>query len=208
VGGTDGTSALSLWLDAGTITGISDGADITTWEDQSGNGYDAAVGTAAPSYSATGGGNVQPALTFDNANSENLFVTDLPTDYVISRKITIDNTKVVGTADHTDFPVLISFTDADLRTIANGGNVYNTNGYDIVFTASDGTTLLDFDLEKYVATTGEYIVWVRIPTLDYDDDTDIYIHYGNASVTTDQSSTGVWDTNYQGVWHLEERPVN
>ena len=31
----------------------------------------------------------------------------------------------------------------------------------------------------------------------------IYMCYGNSSITTDQSNpTGVWDTNYKGVWHL------
>ena len=37
VGTTDGTSNLSLWLDAGTITGIANNANMTgTWEDLSG----------------------------------------------------------------------------------------------------------------------------------------------------------------------------
>ncbi len=53
-------------------------------------------------------------------------------------------------------------------------------GYDIVFVAADGSTLLDFELERHVATTGEYVAWVRIPTLDYNDDMDIYIYYGNS----------------------------
>ena len=42
--------------------------------------------------------------------------------YSFKKKITIDNTKVSGTADHTDFPILISVTDTDLRTTGNGGS--------------------------------------------------------------------------------------
>lgn len=124
--------------------------------------------------------------------------------YSYKKKITIDNTKVSGTADLSNFTFLINHTDADLRTIANGGKVTHANGYDIAFTAADGYTLLDHDIEKYVATTGEYIAWVRIPTLDYNDDTEIYIYYGNATVSTDPSATATWDTNFAGVWHLHD----
>lgn len=63
--------------------------------------------------------------------------------YGFKKKITIDNTKVSGTADHTDFPIQVSHTDADLKTTGNGGDVTDANGYDIVFTAADGTTLLE-----------------------------------------------------------------
>ncbi|MCP4314203.1 MAG: hypothetical protein GY790_23365, partial [Bacteroidetes bacterium] len=74
VGTSDGASNLSLWLDAGTITGISDGADMSgTWDDLSGNGYNALIGTA-PSYSLTGGGNGMPALTFDQTAFEYMYV--------------------------------------------------------------------------------------------------------------------------------------
>ncbi len=88
--------------------------------------------------------------------------------YGFKKKISIDNTKVSGTSDLTDFPMLVSFTDADLRTVANGGSVTSSNGYDIAFTESDGVTVMDLEIEKYVATTGEYIAWIRIPTLSYE----------------------------------------
>jgi biopolymer transport protein ExbB len=124
--------------------------------------------------------------------------------YSYKKRITIDNTQVTGTADLTDFPVLISFTDTDLRTTANGGDVTNNNGYDIAFTCDDGYTLLDHQIETYISTTGEYVAWVRIPVLEYDADRDIYMYYGNSSITTDPSSTAVWDANYEGIWHLNE----
>lgn len=73
VGETDGSTNLSLWLDANTITGVADGANMGSWLDQSGNGYNALVGTA-PNYSATGGGNGMPAVTFDASNSEYLYI--------------------------------------------------------------------------------------------------------------------------------------
>jgi len=126
--------------------------------------------------------------------------------YNFRKLITIDNTKVSGTSNLTDFPVLINITDTDLRTTGNGGRVNDANGYDIAFSAADGTTPLNFELEKHVATTGEYIAWVRIPTLDYDDDTDIYMYYGSCSVNTDQSTTATWNSNYEAVWHMNNDP--
>lgn len=48
-------------------------------------------------------------------------------------------------------------------------------------------------------------------TLSSSTDTDFYIYYGNASatepvVTATYGRNNVWDTNYLGVWHLEETP--
>jgi hypothetical protein len=105
-----------------------------------------------------------------------------------------------------NFPVLISLTDNRFKTNANGGNIYNSNGYDIVFRASDGITHLDHEIERYNGTTGELVAWVRIPSLFQGDaNTTIYIYYGNAVITSPtQNPTGVWDSNFKGVWHLKE----
>ncbi|MDC3337476.1 T9SS type A sorting domain-containing protein [Flavobacteriales bacterium] len=86
VGTTDGTSNLSLWLDAGSISGIANNANMTgTWEDLSGNGYDAIIGSA-PQYKTSGGGNNQPSLYFDDDDNEFMIVPEnseiMPTDEV------------------------------------------------------------------------------------------------------------------------------
>ena len=54
----------------------------------------------------------------------------LPHPGVYSRTITINHT-LCGGSDSSNFPVLISITDPSLKTIANGGHVHNSNGYDI-----------------------------------------------------------------------------
>ncbi len=112
---------------------------------------------------------------------------------------------------HTNFPVLISLTLADLKTTANGGNVQNASGYDIIFTSDQaGNTQLAHEIESYTASTGEIIMWVRIPSLV--SATKIYLFYGNSSISSFQGNvtsngvTGVWDSNYKGVWHLREDP--
>lgn len=123
--------------------------------------------------------------------------------YSYRKRISFDPTKVSGPIDLTNFPVLINITsDNDLRTTTNSGHVTNSSGFDIVFTAADGVTLLNFQLEKYTATNGQLTAWVKIPSLSTSINTYIYMYYGNSSISTDQSSTSVW-TNYHGVWHLE-----
>ncbi len=123
--------------------------------------------------------------------------------YSYRKRITFDPTKVAGASDLTNFPALINITsDNDLRTTANSGHVQNSNGYDIVFTAADGVTLLSFQLERYTATNGQLTAWVKIPTLSTTYNTCIYMYYGNSAITTDQSSTAVWN-NYYAVWHFQ-----
>ena len=123
--------------------------------------------------------------------------------YKYRKRITIDPTKVSGPIDLTNFPLLISISsDNDLRTVGNSGHVESVNGFDIVFTASDGVTLLSFQSEKYTATSGLYTAWVLVPNLSTSINTYIYMYYGNTAIVTDQSSSAVW-SNYHGVWHLQ-----
>lgn len=127
----------------------------------------------------------------------------LNVSYSYRRAITIDRTKVA--AAQSDFPVLIAGTWAALATVANGGRVQSSSGYDIAFYAdAAGATKLDYERVSWDASTGKVEFWVRIPSLATATDTVIYLHYGNSSVTTDGSNkTGVWDTNYAAVYHLD-----
>lgn len=120
------------------------------------------------------------------------------------KTVTIDHTKVPST--QTNFPVLVSVTDADLKTVGNGGYVQNSSGYDIGFYSDSGlTTKLDWETERYIATTGEVVYWVRIASLSSSTDTVFYMAFGDSGISTDQSNkTGVWDSNFKGVWHLPD----
>jgi hypothetical protein len=129
--------------------------------------------------------------------------------YNFRKRITFDPTKVSGSSDLTDFPVLIKIaSDNDLRVTGSGGHVQNANGYDIIFTSADGTTLLDHQLTRYVSTSGALECWVKVPVLSTSVDTDIYMYYGNSAVTTNQSSTNTWSNGYAGVWHLDNNLNN
>ena len=71
-GGISGTG-LTLWLDAGTITGMNDGQAFVSgdsWADSSGNNYDASFSLGAPAYVASSL-NGQAAVSFDGASQFN-----------------------------------------------------------------------------------------------------------------------------------------
>ena len=131
--------------------------------------------------------------------------------YLNIRKVTIDHTKVVGGANLTNFPFLFSGTYAgsggapDLRSVANGGQVQNSSGYDIVFaTGSSLVTLLSWDVKTYNPVTGEVVIWVQVPTLFSGADTNIYLAYGNAAIATFQGGAhgAAWDSNFKAVHHF------
>jgi len=110
------------------------------------------------------------------------------------KKITTSLNTVIS-SDLTDFPYLVSFTDSDLTKTTE------SDGTDIVFTASDGTTELVYEIERFDQSTGEVIAWVKIPTVSASENTDIYIYYKG---TATSSSSSVWDSNYKLVYHLNQ----
>ena len=139
--------------------------------------------------------------------------------YLYRKSITVQSGQV-SSGPHTNFPMLVSRTDPDLRTTANGGKVASydagTNDpRDIVFMALDNTTCggagtapcrLNHEIETYVATTGQLVAWVKVPSIT--NGTVIYMYYGNSCVpSSTQNVTGVWDANYRGVWHLNQNPT-
>lgn len=124
--------------------------------------------------------------------------------YCYRLPLIIQASKVAGSTAHTDFPVLISVTNNALKNTTNGGHVEHSNGYDIVFTAADGTTLLSYQLDSYDAATGALTAWVKVPSLSTSSNTTIYAYYGNQNINTDGSSTATWRSSYKAVWHLDE----
>lgn len=112
------------------------------------------------------------------------------------KSVTINSSLVQD--NFTDFPVLATTTDSDLAGKARA------DGFDIVFTAADGTTVLNYEREKFNSGAGELAAWIQTD-LSASSDTVLYMYYGNASQTTDMATTtGVWDDNYLMVHHLNE----
>jgi hypothetical protein len=116
------------------------------------------------------------------------------------QEVTIAGT--MADADLGDFPLLVKITDAANEVFIKAWS----NGDDIRFTLSDGTTLLDHEIEIFDTTPGieELTAWVRVPGISSDTDTTIYLYYGNADATNQENPEGVWDGNYVMVQHLNE----
>jgi gliding motility-associated-like protein len=123
-------------------------------------------------------------------------------DYTYRKKIVISDSVVYGSEDLVNYPLLVSLIDPDLQPVSHGGLVFSEDGWDIVFTGEDGTTLLDHEMELFTASAGELVAWVRIPSLSHTEDTEIYLYFGNQSADSDPSTSSTWSTDFHGVWHL------
>jgi hypothetical protein len=117
--------------------------------------------------------------------------------WLYRKKIVVDSNQVIGNLNN--FPMLFKITDMDLA------NKARSDGYDIYFTSSDGSTQLNHEIEYYNSGTGELVAWVNVTSLASSSDTTIYMYYGNSSQsTTMENAEGVWDDNYIMVQHLNE----
>ncbi|MBN1586434.1 MAG: DUF2341 domain-containing protein [Candidatus Omnitrophica bacterium] len=119
-------------------------------------------------------------------------------DWSCRKKITIDNARVSGTSDLYSFPVMIEETDTDLRDKAQSG------GQDILFTDATHRNKLMHEIESYSSSTGALLAWVKVPVLDCDDDTVIYMYYGNPDASDQQNVQETWDESFLFVHHLQE----
>lgn len=121
-------------------------------------------------------------------------------DFTYYKNITIDSAKVSGTGSHTNFSILFDIFDSDLKDNCQA------DGDDIAF--ANSTHWLDHEIEiynsTYNATHAWLVSWIRIPSLSTSVDTEIVMYYSNATMGAQQNPTGVWDSNYYGVWHLSE----
>lgn len=131
--------------------------------------------------------------------------------YAYYRTVTLEADQVLG-ASHSNFTVLVCANGAapcdasvpGLNQSGGGAHVTQADGDDIVFgTNNTCSSLLNWEIDKYVAATGELIAWVSIPSLDGTTDTVIYMCYGDAGVTTFQGGAegAAWDANFIVVTH-------
>lgn len=133
------------------------------------------------------------------------FASDALAAFSYNRTITIDHTKC-GSSNSTDKDVLIYISDTTFKVTGSGGHVTDTQGDDIGFFSDSGlATPLFWEIESYDGTNGVLWAWVKVPTVSSSVDTVIYVGYGDAAITTFQSTaTSVWNSAYKGVWHLPD----
>ncbi len=113
----------------------------------------------------------------------------------------IQFTGYTGSETLTNFPALVIL---DGETIANFrySDFLSGDNADLRFTAADGTTELDYEVEHWDSDGTSY-VWVRVPEL-VDTNTAIYAYWGRGGQDAPASTTNgaVWGQTHLGVWHL------
>lgn len=130
-----------------------------------------------------------------------------PTGWTKKCALVIDADKVSGTANLTNFPVLLTEANFPSTIFDNTQSA----GQDLRFTSdADGATELAFEVVTWDTTKDKAQVWVKIPTVDYDDDTTFYVWYGNSDATayaeTDTyGARNVWSNGYDIVLHMEDK---
>ena len=198
------TAQLSASIAGETITFVDDTASTII-----GSAITNASGAASITYvlteNAIAGTHTIRAICGALSQTGTLSVTsDNLSAWLYRKQITISHANV--DADLTDFPLYVKISNDSAI-----GSAALANGYDIRFTASDGTTLLSYERESWSggggsAASGNF--WVKVPTINGATNTTIYVYYGKSNAVDGQNPNGVWDTNYNDVWHLKETAAN
>ena len=96
----------------------------------------------------------------------------------------------------TDFPLMVKL---------NSGRVsyadFKAGGADVRFADSNGTAL-SYEIESW-NTSGESILWVKVPSIPANSTPRIYLYYGNPSASDGQTVAATWSGGgYKGVYHF------
>jgi Concanavalin A-like lectin/glucanases superfamily/Domain of unknown function (DUF2341) len=77
------------------------------------------------------------------------------------------------------------------------------DGDDLVFTDSDGVTILPHELEYFNTDSGVtfFRAWVRVPLIPTLGKT-LYVYYGNSVIGSQQNKGGTWQ-DFRAVYHME-----
>ncbi|NMB57007.1 LamG domain-containing protein [Candidatus Beckwithbacteria bacterium] len=129
------------------------------------------------------------------------------TDWHYRFKYTIDNSGVGE--DLSNFPLHIALTN---DTPAGFWTHVNANGYDIrIIDEDDSTNLTSYaHLEGWSSASSKGHLWVKktVQSSTNDSDEFVWIYYGNSSISSspfsDTTKQNTYNSNYVGVWHLDE----
>lgn len=132
-------------------------------------------------------------------------------------KLTIDQNDI--DAALSNFPILVYLSASSGRTSADVSCVFDEltsddNRKKIAVTTSDGDTECYVEIEKWDDANEQAWLWVKVPSIASDADTDLYLYYDsshadNDSYVGDPNSTPaetVWGANFKLVWHLRDDP--
>lgn len=127
-----------------------------------------------------------------------------PTGWGRRAALTIDNTQVSGSGDHTDLPILWTVDNLPSEMFdADGSFPALAGGGDIRFSSDEaGSTQLSIDVDLFTIdnnpANGTALIWVKVPTVDFNDDTVIYVWYNKTGET--QPAVTVVPGGRNDVW--------
>ncbi|MBU4200419.1 MAG: DUF2341 domain-containing protein [Verrucomicrobia bacterium] len=133
--------------------------------------------------------------------SESQAALPFPKGWSYGQTITVDHTKVA--ANFTNFVILINLTNAILKDVTNGGHIAQSDGGDIRFENSSNVKL-DHEIEKYIATNGQLVAWVKVDILSSNVDTVINMYYGSTDPNKQWNITNTWESRAKMVCHFNE----
>ena len=188
--------------------------NATSWSWNFGTGaIPATASTKGPHsvvYTTSGSKTVRLTVNGSFSETKTNYVTVAenlsPGLFSYGKMLTIPAGNVSGSGNHVDFPVLVSFTDPDLRHRSSGGRVQSLEGYDIIFTLDDCVTKLDHQIERYDGSVGEYVAWVRVPILSTSQNTILQMYYGYNGASLNPSNINTWTGKYKARYHLNQNP--
>lgn len=134
-------------------------------------------------------------------------------------KLTVDNTDIDDTL--ANFPILVYLSASSGRNDDDVSFVFdeltsNDNRKRIAVTTDDGETECYVEIEKWDDANEKAWLWVKVPSIASDADTDLYLYYDkdhadNTDYVGDPSDAvvhNVWDANFKAVWHMRDDPDN
>jgi hypothetical protein len=89
------------------------------------------------------------------------------------------------------FVLYISRTHTQLRTVANGGMVQSSQGWDIRYEIQ-GVGKLAHDLDNYATSSGFVGSFVRFPSIDPSADVILHLYYGKTVTAPEADPTACW----------------
>jgi hypothetical protein len=107
-------------------------------------------------------------------------------------KITIDSSKI--DSNLTNFPLTVKLDGV----FGGWSSLTQDNGY----FRNENNTILDHEVEYYVQGS-QAVYHVRVPTVSSSSNTYIYLYTNGSGYTNGNNPTGVWDSNFLGVYHME-----
>ena len=104
-------------------------------------------------------------------------------------------------ADLSNYPVYVR-----LNGDAQIGQYARTDGIDVCFVASDGTTVLPYQRQTFsiVSNLAYADFWVKVPSITAAAGAKIYVYYGHKNATDKQNVAATWN-GYAAMWHLDEK---